>query len=178
MWKKGNYELRLRSVRSPLIAQNCCYSICSLDLLKTLKLLWIQSKKKNFLALNLFSHVYSPLLQPLPSSLQLFPILLLFSSRFLCIFSPLFLYFLSSSSLPKPSTDSYNIYDCLEHTLAAENWRAYIAIFIPILTAFLLSDFLFHRTELHQLSGGSDLLQTRSGENVVWSQRQIFLLPM
>lgn len=108
----------------------------------------------------------------------LFPILLLFSSRFLCIFSPLFLYFLSSSSLPKPSTDSYNIYDCLEHTLAAENWRAYIAIFIPILTAFLLSDFLFHRTELHQLSGGSDLLQTRSGENVVWSRRQIFLLPM
>lgn len=84
--------------------------------------------------MNLFSHVYSPLLQPLPSSLQLFPILLLFSSLFLFIFSPLFLYFLSSSSLPKPSTDSYNIYDCLEHTLAAENWRAYIAVFIPILT--------------------------------------------
>lgn len=83
--------------------------------------------------MNLFSHVYFPILQPLPSSLHLFRILLLFSSLFL-IFSPLFLYFLSSSSLPKPSTDSYNIYDCLEHTLAAENWRAYIAVFIPILT--------------------------------------------
>lgn len=60
--------------------------------------------------------------------------------------------------LLKPSTDSYNIYDCLVHGLSAENWRAYILTLTPVI---LLSNSLsavgprssfFTHAALHQLN--------------------------
>lgn len=111
-------------------------------------------------------HLCFYFLQPPPISHLRFPLSSSFSSSSSFSLLPLL-----SSPFPRPSTDSYNIYDCLEHTLAARNWRAHLFIQKPILTLSIrpaedVVRFILHQTALQRVL----MWRRRAAQNSSWSK--------